>query len=183
VAGRITDASGAPVKDAVVYIKGGAAAAERGAPPPPVIDQREKTFLPPVLPVVVGTRVDFKNSDPLLHNAYSRSKTKAFDLGAFSSKETRSVVFDMPGRVDVFCAIHTNMHTVILVLDTPHFALTDAEGAFRIAKAPAGKRTLTVWHDLNGEEEVAIDVPEERALVVKRAIAYRAHGAGAGKAP
>ena len=173
VAGRILDAAGKPAPDVVVSIKGpfvGEARSARPEAPDAVLDQKDKTFLPAVLPVLVGTRLTIKNSDQVLHNAYSRSKAKAFDVGAFSSRETRTIELDAPGRIDVFCAIHTNMHSIVLVLDSPYFAVTDAQGAFRIAKVPAGKRTLTVWHAVQGEEDVPIEISDERPLVIKRAL-------------
>lgn len=171
VAGRIVDAAGKPVPDVVVSVLTEPGGARRPAPEAPaVIDQRGKTFLPRVRPVLAGSRVVFKNSDTVLHNAYSRSQPKTFDLGAFSKSEEKSVVLDTPGRVDVFCAIHTNMHSIILVLDTPHFATTDARGVFQIAKLPPGKHTLTLWHEAHSEQKVPVEVSGERATIVKQTL-------------
>jgi len=171
VAGRIVDVAGKPVPDVVVSVLTEPGGAKRPAPEAPVvIDQRDKTFLPRVLPVLTGSRVIFKNSDTVLHNAYSRSQPKTFDLGAFSKTDEKSVVLDTPGRVDVFCAIHTNMHSIILVLDTPHFATTDARGVFQIAKLAPGKHTLTLWHEAHSEQKVPVEVSGERATIVKQTL-------------
>lgn len=171
VAGRIVDVAGKPVPDVVVSVLTEPAGARRPAPETPaVIDQRDKAFLPRVLPVLAGSRVVFKNSDIVLHNAYSRSQPKTFDLGAFSKSEEKSVVLDTPGRVDVFCAIHTNMHSIILVLDTPHFTTTDARGMFQIAKLAPGKHTLTLWHEAHSEQKVPVEVSGERATIVKQTL-------------
>lgn len=171
VAGRIVDIAGKPLPDVVVSVRTEPGGSRRPAPEvPAVIDQRDKTFLPRVLPVLAGSRVVFRNSDVVLHNAYSRSLPKAFDLGAFSKSEEKSVVLDAPGRVDVFCAIHTNMHSIILVLDTPHFATTDARGVFQIAKLPSGKHTLTLWHEAHSEQKVPVEVSGEQATIVKQTL-------------
>jgi plastocyanin len=170
IAGQILDDRGQPAPFVVAYLKD-APKAESTTSAPAVMDQKDKAFLPKVLPILVGTEVTFKNSDRVLHNVYSRAKPKAFDLGAFSSTEAKKVVFDAPGRVDVFCAIHTNMHSVILVLDNPYFATSDARGFFAIANAPTGRHDLVIWDEVRGEHTEKVDVSAERATIVKKTLA------------
>src|ERR1700730_819841 len=43
--------------------------------------QKDKTFTPHVLPIRVGTSVDFPNFDPIFHNAFSNYNGKIFDVG------------------------------------------------------------------------------------------------------
>jgi plastocyanin len=168
IAGQILDASQHPAGGVIVYLK--EEAKGHYAPPvqPAVIDQRDKAFVPRILAVLAGTKVSFKNSDAVLHNVYSRSHTKTFDLGAYPRDESRATLFDQPGRVDVFCAIHTNMHAVVLILDNPYFATTDARGYFEIRGAPAGSHSLRIWSEQTEEQEATADVAGDRPSIVRK---------------
>ena len=109
--------------------------------------QKDLNFVPALLPVQVGTKVTFPNLDDTYHNIFSFSPAKRFDLGRYRADETPipSVVFDVPGLVTLRCDIHEHMRALILVLDTPHFALSDSEGRFRLSGLPAGHHTLKAW--------------------------------------
>lgn len=111
-----------------------------------VMDQRNKTFIPYVLAVEVGAAVDFPNSDPIFHNAFSNGDGQVFDLHLYAPQTTRRVVFRRPGIVKVFCNIHESMSAIIAVLTTPYFAVTGADGRFQI-RAPAGNYRLRFWHE------------------------------------
>ncbi len=121
------------------------------APPPgpvPVkIVQREATFEPHVLPVVVGTTVRWPNDDDIFHNVFSMTETQDFNLGFYKKDKVPEVRFDKLGRVDVFCALHTNMHCIILVLPNPYFAVADGKRRFVIKDVPAGSYRLRAWHE------------------------------------
>jgi plastocyanin len=109
--------------------------------------QKDLAFLPALLPVQIGTRVEFPNLDDTYHNIFSFSPTKRFDLGRYRSEERPipSVVFDASGLVTVRCDIHEHMRALILVLDTPHFVMSDADGRFRLSGLPPGRHTLKAW--------------------------------------
>jgi hypothetical protein len=111
------------------------------------LDQIDKTFVPSVLPIVVGTTVDFPNHDEIYHNVFSYSPTKRFDLGRYASEETRSVRFDKPGVVRVFCEIHSFMRAAIVVLPTTHYSVVDEAGTFELRDVPAGQYEVLVWYD------------------------------------
>ena len=130
---------------AVVYLDGDFP--RPSSPPTQQIAQKDLAFLPPLLPVQVGTRVEFPNLDDTYHNIFSFSPAKRFDLGRYRADETPipSVVFDVPGLVTLRCDIHEHMRALILVLDTPYFALSDSEGRFRLSGLPAGHHTLKAW--------------------------------------
>ena len=114
------------------------------------LDQRQETFVPYVLPVLVGTTVSFPNNDPFYHNVFSLSKTARFDLGRYPMGRTKSVRFDRPGIVRVFCEIHSHMSAFILVLSHRYFAATGPSGGYRIDGVPPGDYEVVVWTD--GEE-------------------------------
>ena len=130
---------------AVVYLEG--AFAKPAAPPVVQMTQKELTFLPSLLPVQAGTRVEFPNLDDTYHNIFSYSAPKRFDLGRYRPDErpVPSQTFAVPGLVTLRCDIHEHMRGLILVLATPHFVVTDAEGRFRLGGLPAGNYTLKAW--------------------------------------
>jgi plastocyanin len=109
--------------------------------------QRDANFDPHVLPVVVGTTVRWPNEDDIFHNVFSMSDAKEFDLGYYKKEKVPEVRFDRAGRVDVFCAIHTKMHCIILVVPNPFYAMADEKGRFTIKNVPAGTYKVRAWHE------------------------------------
>lgn len=130
---------------AVVYLEG--SFPKRNSAAEAKMLQKDLTFMPALLPVQTGTRVSFPNLDDTYHNIFSFSPPKRFDLGRYRPDERPipSVVFDAPGLVTVRCDIHEHMRSLILVLDTPHFVMSDGEGHFRLSGLPAGRYTLKAW--------------------------------------
>jgi plastocyanin len=111
------------------------------------MDQRNETFVPHVLAVTAGTVVDFPNSDRFYHNVFSLSKAARFDLGRYATGKSKSVKFDQPGIVRVFCEIHSHMNAFILVFAHPFFSITDGEGRYRINNVPAGTYNVIAWNE------------------------------------
>jgi len=131
------------------------------------IAQQRATFTPHVLPVMVGTTVDWPNNDDIYHNVFSMSDAKQFDLGLYKGDPTnKCVTFDKPGRVDVFCSIHQDMHCIILVLQNPYFASSDEDGNYKIADVPPGTYKLKAWHDRLPSDEKEITVPTNGSIRV-----------------
>jgi plastocyanin len=113
------------------------------------VAQKDLTFIPALLPVQVGTKVEFPNFDDMYHSIFSYSPAKRFDLGRYRPEERPipSVVFDQPGLVTLRCDIHEHMRGLILVLNTPYFVVTDTDGRFRLNGLPSGDYTLKAWID------------------------------------
>jgi hypothetical protein len=112
------------------------------------------------LPIMVGTTVEWPNKDTIYHNVFSMSDAKQFDLGLYKGNPTNKfIVFDKPGRVDVFCSIHENMHCIILVLENPYFASTDENGNYKISGVPLGTYKLKAWQERLPADEKEITVP------------------------
>ncbi len=128
-----------------------------------VMDQRNETFVPHVLAITTGTTVDFPNSDRIYHNVFSLSKTERFDLGRYAVGHSRSVRFDRPGIVRVFCDIHSHMNAFILVFSHPFFAVTDAEGRYRIENVPPGAYNVIAWNEGVSSDAQPITVPDGAA--------------------
>ena len=108
--------------------------------------QKDKMFAPHILPVVAGTAIDFPNADPVFHNAFSSYSGQIFDVGLYPPGTSRTVRFQRPGIVRVFCNIHPSMSAIILVLTTPYFAVTPHDGSFGI-EVPPGAYDLSVFHE------------------------------------
>jgi len=112
--------------------------------------QKNKTFTPHILPIFTGTVVDFPNYDPIFHNAFSSYSGQIFDVGLYPPGTSRAVRFAKPGIVRVFCNIHPTMSAIIVVLGTPYFAKTAADGAFKI-DVPPGDYELGIFHERASE--------------------------------
>ncbi len=145
---------------AVVYLVGTFPAP--AVPPVAQVIQKGLTFVPALLPVQVGTRVEFPNLDDTYHNIFSYSAPKRFDLGRYrpDEKPVPFQKFDVPGLVTLRCDIHDHMRGLILVLATPYFAVTDAEGRYRLPGLPAGRYTLKVWLDSKTTLERPVELAE-----------------------
>jgi plastocyanin len=144
----------------VVYLETAPRGAFEGREPGrAVMDQRNETFVPHVLAVMSGTVVDFPNSDTTFHNVFSLSKTKRFDLGRYAVGRSKSVRFDRPGVVRVFCDIHSHMNAFVLVFSHPFFDTTDTDGQFRITQVPAGTYTVIGWYEGDERTSRPVTVP------------------------
>ncbi len=137
-------------------------------PPVARVVQKDLTFIPALLPVQRGTKVEFPNLDDQFHNIFSYSPAKRFDLGRYRPEERPipSQIFDVAGLVTLRCDIHEHMRSVILVLDTPHFVMTDAAGNFRLTGLPPGRYTLRAWVDSKTTREQAVELKDGATLRV-----------------
>lgn len=122
------------------------------------MDQRNEEFVPHVLAITVGTRVDFPNNDTTFHNVFSLSPIKTFDLGRYGAGHSKSVVFDKPGIVPISCDIHAHMSAYVLVFSHPFFAVTDDEGLYEIKSVPVGVYTIVAWTEAAPTESRRITV-------------------------
>ena len=123
-----------------------------------VMDQHNETFVPHLLTITTGTTVDFPNSDRIYHNVFSLSKAAQFDLGRYATGRSKSVRFDRPGVVRVFCEIHSHMNAFILVFSHPFYAQTDAEGRYRIDNVPPGNYNVIAWNEGSSSEPASVGV-------------------------
>jgi len=145
----------------VVYLE----SAPRGAfetvePSHAVMDQRGERFVPHVLAITTGTTVDFPNSDKFYHNVFSLTKGARFDLGRYAAGHSKSIRFDRPGIVRVFCDIHSHMNAYILVFSHPFYAVTDTEGRYHIDNVPPGTYGVVAWNEGTSSDPRTVTVPD-----------------------
>ena len=143
IAGRVTLEKNQK-RPVVVFLLGlpnPAPGAPRGRP---VLDEKGKVFIPHILPVVVGSTVEFRNDDPFRHNIFSPDGER-YNLGTWIGTAVKTYTFKKAGVYRQLCNIHPEMLAYIVVLDTPYFAMTDGDGDFEIPALPEGRYTAKVW--------------------------------------
>jgi len=147
ISGQVSGVAG----QSVVYVD---AIAGKTFPPPtqhPVVDQRGLVFQPHLTAVLVGTTVDFLNSDSVAHNVFWTSiggnKKLGHNLGTWPKGERKSFKFDTPGAVPILCNVHPEMSAYLVVVSTPYFAISDQTGNYKMENVPDGSYTATAWHE------------------------------------
>lgn len=146
------------LKDSIVYIDN---VPDTFEPPKEhaVMDQKNMTFIPHVLPLLRGTTVDFLNSDLVQHNVYSPDPVADnFNLGTWLKGEIRSFTFSKLGVASIRCNVHVDMLAYVLVLQNPYFAKVNNEGNFSITNVPEGKYILKVWNERFKSEDKQVEV-------------------------
>jgi len=135
-----------------------------------VITQRNKTFLPHVLVVPVGTTVDFRNEDDIFHNVFSLSRPNDFDTGLYRQGTSYPQTFRKAGMVQILCNIHASMLGYVYVVDSPYYAQAEANGAFKIKNVPPGEYDLETWNEASlhpTKQRLTVGAEGVRGLVVK----------------
>ena len=164
----VRDANGSPLAGAVVALE--QAGLPRLAKPgtSALMAQRERQFQPQLLVVQAGTEVAFPNEDKVRHNVYSYSKAKTFELKLYLGEAAPPVRFDEAGVVPMGCNIHDRMSAHIVVVNTPRFAVSDAQGRLQLERLP-GAGTLRWWHPKAGDElrSQALGPEAEQSLQLK----------------
>lgn len=130
----------------------------------PKIDQVKLVFIPRVLPVLIGTTVEFYNSDTVLHNVFGVGDDE-FDLGTWKGDEIETHTFNKLGEVAILCNVHPEMEAYVVVLQNPYFGLTDSEGKYIIKDVPPGNYKLKTWHDVLKSQVQEIVVGKDNLTV------------------
>ena len=118
-----------------------------------------RQFAPHVRVVTAGSTVQYTNQDPFSHNIFSTAPGAAFDLGTYGSGITKSTQFKKAGAFPVYCNIHAQMTSFVVVVSTPYFTQAGADARWKISGVPAGKYMLHVWHERAPEVTEEVDVP------------------------
>lgn len=159
---QVLDSAGKPLEGAVVSLVSDAARRAVRPLPEQEISQENKQFVPAVRVVTVGTLVRFPNRDSVRHHVYSFSPAKKFEIKLYAGTPAAPVRFDQPGVAVLGCNIHDQMVGWVVVLDTPYFAQTDAQGQELLEGMPAGAHQLRAWH-----ARLPVDVtPPQQAIAL-----------------
>ena len=186
VAGRIAiqERAGEPTRDhasAVIYLVplDGASATTR--PAPKAIAMHDREFIPRLQVVTPGSRVSFPNEDPFRHNIFSTTPGAVFDLGLYPGGQSKDAPFNRPGAYPVYCNIHPRMTAFVVVVPTPWHAQAGHDGRWSIAGVPAGRYTMTVWHERTRPYNAELVVPSSGATDVAATLDARGFVAAAHK--
>lgn len=144
------DKKPAPAKDAVAWLAGAQPAPGRKVVRPKVAS-RDKRFDPRISVIPVGMTVDFPNFDKIFHNVFSLSEVAKFDLGLYRNGEARSVTFQNPGLVRIYCNIHPQMAAFLMIVPSPVYGQAGQDGVIRMDGVVAGRYPVRVWDEKGGE--------------------------------
>ena len=154
-----------PAAGAVLWLPGQPTAAPVTASA--TVTQKDKRFDPHVLVVSKRTPVHFPNLDKIFHNVFSLSPGNEFDLGLYRGGKSKDFQLNAPGLVRIYCNIHAQMAAYVMVLDGSWaYAVTDAQGRYRIAGIREGRREVRVWHERSGEHTASVEVVHGRAATL-----------------
>jgi plastocyanin len=152
----VGDVRDADAPAAIVYVEGTGEHAKAGRIS---VAQEGYQFTPALSVAPAGSVVEFPNQDPEYHSVFSYSKARRFDLGRFQRGEKPPpLTFESPGVVKLYCDIHEHMRGTILVVDTPYYQKTDAQGRYRITGLPAGRLVVKAWLDEATVRERTVEV-------------------------
>ena len=149
-----------PGAGAVVWVVGSSAARAAAATARPKIASKTKRFDPHVAVVPAGGTVQFPNLDGIYHNVFSLSEKARFDLGLYRNGASRTMTFESPGAVKIYCNIHPQMAAVLVVVDGGIWAQAGADGTAVLAQVPAGRTTVKAWDEKGGDFTAVVEVPE-----------------------
>jgi plastocyanin len=168
---RVQDVRGSPLRDAVVFLESAAAQAAVKPLPLAEIAQVARSFDPLVTVVPVGTPVSFPNRDTVRHHVYSFSPAKKFEIKLYVGTPAEPVVFDQPGIAVLGCNIHDQMAAWVVIVATPWYGKTGADGVLRLPAVPAGSYRLRSWHaslpvgSPAADQPLSVDTPAQQVTL------------------
>lgn len=139
---EVTRPSDVPTSPVLVYVVG---FTEPAPSAPTEVKQIGKRFIPELIAVTARGSVTFPNGDPFLHNVFSPTSERSFDLGSYKRGDTRARSFPKPGVIDIYCNLHPEMSATLVVLPNTRFTVADAAGAFEIKNIPVGTWSIFAY--------------------------------------
>ncbi len=162
----VLDVAGKPIDKAIAWaLPVSGQTVPTTTPATAEMEQRDKAFIPGVLPVQVGTPVSFPNNDTVRHHVYSFSAPKTFSIKLYVGTPPEPVVFDKPGEVVLGCNIHDGMVGHVMALETPYFGRSNDDGRIVMNNLQPGEYEVKVWH------------PQQAGPVASQRVRVEARGA------
>lgn len=156
------DANGG-LANVFVYVKDGLGS--KKFPPPTqsvVLEQSKCLYQPYVLGIQTGQTLVIENSDDTLHNVHALTapgKNPEFNIGQPMKGMKSEKKFTKPEVFVKFkCDVHPWMFAYMGVVDHPFFAVTGADGSYKINGLPDGEYTLAAVHPKAGEKTMKVKV-------------------------
>jgi plastocyanin len=161
IAGKVTSTGEVPLSEMVVYLESPEADRAIAVPKETIkVSQKGAKFAPAIVIACVGQTVDFLNDEDraIEHNVFSNAPPKKFDLGLYKPGESRSVLFDKPGAVFLYCSIHRHMDGVVFVSPSPYTSRVQDDGSYKIENIPPGIWLVKTWQRRRRFPELSIPV-------------------------
>lgn len=161
VAGKVASPGEVPLSEMVIYLESPDEKRPIAVPAGSVkVSQKGAKFSPALVIVCVGQTVDFINDEDraIEHNVFSNAPVKKFDLGLYKPGETRSVNFDKPGAVFLYCSIHRHMDGVVFVSPSPYTGRVAEDGTYKIEGVPPGIWVVKTWQRRRHFPELSMPV-------------------------
>ena len=164
IEGSVILSSGKTAAQAVVWLDGRAKSKPLAKA---VVDQRNRSFIPHISVVTVGTEIQFPNSDTVFHNIFAAFDAKKFDLGMYPRGKTKFQTFTKPGLVALMCSIHAEMSAFVMVVDTPYYTIADSKGKFKLGDVAPGDYNLRCWHESGEKSSTPITITGNKQVDIK----------------
>jgi plastocyanin len=147
------------LRNVVVYISAGESEAAAAPGSPAIFEERGCRYNPHVLAVRVGQDIKIYNRDSIAHNIHPVAKTNR-EWSKIQPPDTPPFYYgyDKEEFIPVKCNIHPWMQGYFVVLKTSHFAVTGDDGRFLLPELPAGRYTVTAWHESFGMQSREITI-------------------------
>lgn len=157
--------------DVVVSLKDISGKSTGASAAPALLDQKGCEYIPAIIAIQTGQKLNVKNSDPVLHNVHAqpdpKSGNKEQNLAQLAGSPDLSFTFAKPEQFLKFkCDVHPWMFAWVSVFDHPYFAVSGKDGTFKIANVPPGKYILEAAHRKAGTITQEIEVKEGAPLKV-----------------
>jgi hypothetical protein len=162
------------LKDVVVYLNNVKGKSTGPSAPPVVLDQKNCMYSPYIFAVQTGQKILVKNSDPspISHNIHPTPNVAGnTEINLTQTAGAPDLTLTFPAAEDflkISCNVHRWMLAYVTVVDSPYFAVTDQNGAFKLANVPPGKYTVQITHrKANGGKPVLkeIEVKDENVTL------------------
>lgn len=117
------------------------------------VGQKNKSFIPYISVMQLGSLVKFNNKDNITHHIYSPVGDNKFSVKIRSGQQIIKDTFNQVGEVSMGCNIHDWMSGYMLIVDTPYFAQTDNNGNATLSIEKTGRYNVVVWHPQMNEAD------------------------------